>query len=91
MALPAWSFILVGLLVTILSYSNETLILFFYLGLAFLVWGMFKLGVGYLLREPKPEEEIEKKIEPQIVGCNHCGAAVYTTAKYCHECGGQLK
>lgn len=93
MALPAWSFVLVGAFVVFMSYNNAKLILFFYLGLAFLVWGIFKLSVGYLLKQPTPVEErvIERKIQPEIVACPYCGAAVYTTARFCHECGGQLK
>ena len=90
MALPAWSYVVVGLIVVVMSYDNAKLLLFFYLGLAFLAWGMFRLGISYLLRAPKPKEEPVGRILPNIVACRHCGAAVYSTARFCHECGGRL-
>ena len=94
MALPAWSFILVGLIVTsISSYVGSKLQIFFYVGLAFLTWGIFRSLTHYMLKSAKPVEEkkIERKLEQtSIMACPYCATAVYTTAKFCHNCGGRL-
>ena len=93
MALPAWSFLIVGLLVTVVSlYVGKKLQFFFYVGLIFIAWALFKLTVNYLLRPPKKVEErrIERKINT-VIACPYCATAVYTTARFCHICGGRLK
>lgn len=93
MALPAWSFLFVGLFVTVVSAQSDRLAFFYYVGILFLVWGAFKLAVGYLSRQPAKKEErfIERKMAPEIAACHHCGAAVYVTANYCHACGTRLR
>lgn len=95
MALPAWSFILVGLVVTFVSaYVGDKLTLFFYTGLLFLAWGVFKFGVSYLTKQASVTEEkkTERRLQTTpVIGCPHCATSVYATARYCHMCGGRIR
>jgi hypothetical protein len=94
MALPAWTFLLVGLIVTSVSaYVGQKLVLFFYIGLLFVVWGMFKYAVAYLTKQPTTTEErkVEKTLRTPVIACPYCATSVYATARYCHLCGGRLR
>jgi len=94
MGLPPVLFIGVGLLVSGISlYMGEKLIVFAYVGLAFIVWGAFKLVARYLLKKPtkKEEKQTERRInQTPVIACPYCATSCYSTARFCHMCGATL-
>ncbi|MFQ5621448.1 MAG: hypothetical protein ACE5FT_06415 [Candidatus Nanoarchaeia archaeon] len=94
MALPSWAFIGVGVVVTYVSYVlGDKYDLFFYVGLLFLVWGLFKLVLNYVMKSPSKVEEkaVERRMEPNVIACPYCASSCYSSARFCHMCGGKLR
>ena len=58
-------FLGIGFLVSGVSmYVGEGLVVFFYVGLLFILWGVFKLAAGYVMKKPTAVEE--KKTERRL-------------------------
>ena len=80
--------------------NSASLTLFFYIGLAFITIGIFKLLVSFILREkiPKPEKQTiqtvlaNKPQQPaQIKTCPYCHSTVNPANNFCYNCGARLR
>lgn len=88
-------FLLIGLVVTIISYFNEDLSLFLYVGMAFIVYGAFKLALKYMTsqKEPaQPKRNPQQPIQPQQTPpqhyyCRNCGRKLFMQDNFCTNCG----
>ena len=96
--LPAWTWLGIGLLITIISGYME-IPLFFWIGWLFVVIGIAKIIIAAVLRE-KPEERkaahavmrVPTARQPahQYYRCS-CGAPVRGSDTFCARCGRQLR
>ena len=80
MALHPVVFVVVGVLVAVVSFFvGERFVLFLYLGVVLCAWGLFRLVVAFLLREPQ-----------KGYACYKCKGAVSRGAAQCSHCGAPL-
>lgn len=104
--IPALIWIVFGLVISIYSKivdfnsNNPVMNIFFYIGLFFLVIGIFKIVFSYINSsnnvnkksfESANEQSISKKTGLSIVRCPKCNARNYNTYNYCHNCGFKLR
>jgi cadmium resistance protein CadD (predicted permease) len=95
---PSWVLILSGIAISFLSwYIGEKFWFFFYVGLIFIVYGIFK---WYINRDDKIEEVRTKEIqkETQMMHqhtkfnqCKNCGSIVKPADNFCYKCGSRLR
>lgn len=113
MKIPGWAYI--GLGVMISAYAkfienksgNAAMKLFFYIGVAMIVIGAFKLLISYIAN-PKEKEsegagedfsrtpkenfpEPAKRSNGKYVTCNRCTARLHIQSRYCNWCGYKVK
>ena len=92
---PAW-FLGIGLLVAIIStvmYLTEgSMLLFIFIGAAFLIYGLAKsVLAGKKIRNRRVSiEKQASKTKKMIVHCPKCGEPHYVRSKFCHMCGFKL-
>ncbi len=93
--IPAWIWLATGTAITLTSWYAD-LNLFFWIGLAFLVFGIARLVTGYMLGGK--ETKMEKKTVQQVMPRQHhqyyrcpCGNPVRTTDIFCSYCGRRLR
>lgn len=85
-------YILVGLLVSILSYrlNYEKLIFFFYAGLFFILVGISKLIFWFIKKQEKVQHQAANQARYQAhhyKRCHKCGSAVVFNGRFCSKCG----
>jgi hypothetical protein len=102
MKIPSLVYIIVGLAVSLFSRyvsqrtENNGLELFFYVGIGFIIWGTFRLILGFVLsdKSKKPKEKETKKNnysdDKTVIRCHVCSVKHYSTSNYCHMCGTKL-
>ena len=93
MAKIHWAvYIALGAIVTAMSaYIGPHFRFFFWVGIGMVLFGMFRMLVRYMTKEPVKKEEFKPlPSNPLISRCHACRASVYTTAKFCHMCGSRL-
>ena len=85
MTLPAWTYLVVGVLVTWVSSSIDNFEIFLAIGFIFIFIGMIKLigtfGLKKLIIRPDTRELKNYK------KCKACGAYNYPYVDKCHYCG----
>ncbi len=103
MSIPGWVFAVIG--VAVASYSKfvqsrsaqpkGVLTLFFWVGIALLVYGVFKTGIWYMTREKASRRE---KADASVSGrrpsyardhivCARCNVKLHPRSRYCNWCG----
>lgn len=110
--IPGWFWLIAGIAMAIYAQviltrtqSTTAMKLFFYVGLLFIVIGIFQLVVKTILNK-SPSKKIEKKLNNNrvekkvksnvketkfvIFHCPRCGAKNYNTFNYCQNCGYKL-
>jgi hypothetical protein len=93
--LPTWSWILVGLVITIVSWSVE-MELFVWLGLLFIAVGAAKIIISYMTGKETHQERKAEQHAPaahpshQYYRC-YCGNPVRATDSFCSACGRRLR
>ena len=93
--IPAWAWLLVGLVIAVTSWHVE-MPLFFWLGWAFIAVGIGKYVIGFLLREKETPQE-RKTVQHLAPQQSHqyyrcpCGNAVRATDNFCTHCGRRLR
>ncbi|MBI4448811.1 zinc ribbon domain-containing protein [Candidatus Woesearchaeota archaeon] len=91
---PSWVFVLVGVIVSLVSWRMPKFMFFFYVGLIFIVVGVFRLAQSYVGGGIKKDiERLDKSLakHPQVTFCPRCNIPVYVTSNFCHHCGTRLK
>ncbi len=99
-AIPSFVWLFVGALVTAMSWYSD-IPMFFWLGWAFIAFGIFKLVIGFMLGKKETKSE-RKTIQQQIprqqqamqahkyYRCQ-CGNPVKTSDFFCGHCGRRLR
>jgi hypothetical protein len=99
-AIPSWLWLAIGLIVSVTSwYADMTL--FFWLGCAFVVVGVAKIVIGFMLgkTETKAEKKVVQRLAP-VQGQRHpahqyyrcpCGNPVKVSDIFCSYCGRRLR
>ena len=86
-------YIIIGLFVAIFSWKRdfEKLMIFFYLGLMFILIGIVKL-VFSIGKNKHKEEKIHHKASQQHKGryCHSCGSPALPHHNFCTKCGAKL-
>ena len=96
--IPGIAFLVIGAVVTAASMYLPNLKVFFYVGLAFIAVGIFKVLIRYMTK-PK-ESAMEKRAEGVQAAqrqqrqnykvCPRCGAGSYPQANFCYHCGTRI-
>lgn len=93
--LPGWLWIIIGLFVFIVSLRlGSKFILFVWLGLIFLVFGVFKVISWSITKKEvsAPEQRsVKQAMGAPTTSCHNCRRSVYNSQYYCHHCGKQLR
>ncbi len=91
MALQPIIFIILGIIVSIVSDrvdQDGSMTLFFYLGIIFIIIGIAKLAIKFIM---SPKKDYERKRTKKIILCPSCGEKHFETSNYCHKCGTKLE
>lgn len=78
---------------------------FFWLGIVFIVVGVFRLVLRYLFKDKKDSDSLKNKLNDvkkdnfsdnnsnskEIVSCSRCMTKHYSNSNFCHMCGFSLK
>jgi len=96
MRIPGFIFVLVGAVITYISYYvGPKLAIFFWIGLISLGYGIFEILIKFMLRErasTKFKKEVREQVKKQrVVHCPKCHTAVFRRAHFCYHCGYRLK
>ena len=94
--LPSWVFVAVGVIVAVISWKIPSLTIFFYVGMLFVVIGVFKLAKSYTVGDVVDKKDMgitstASKKHPEVTFCPKCRIPVYVTSNFCHHCGNRLK
>ena len=96
--IPAWSWLAVGLIVAMTAWYAE-IPLFFWIGWLFVVVGIAKFIIGYVVSEKVVERKAAQQptrhpaaTHPahQYYRCS-CGAPVRASDTFCNHCGRRLR
>lgn len=99
MKIPSLVYIILGIVISVFSNfvsqrtENNGIIIFFYVGIGFVIFGVFKLILGFVLRDKeKPVQQKKPKTiqNKSIIRCHVCQAKHYSNSNYCHLCGTKL-
>lgn len=98
--IPAWSWLAVGLIVAMTAWYAE-MPLFFWIGWFFVVIGIAKIIIGYVVSEKtievKPRQHAPATHRPAAAHPAHqyyrcsCGAPVRASDTFCNHCGRRLR
>jgi hypothetical protein len=92
-AIPSWGWLFVGALVTGTAWYAD-MPMFFWLGLAFITFGVFKLVIGFMLgKKVTKQEKKQVQAAPQAhkyYRCQ-CGNPVRSNDVFCSYCGRRLR
>lgn len=100
-AIPSWLWLAVGLVVSVTAWYTEMSAFFFWIGCAFVVFGVAKLVIGFMLgpKETKQEKKVVQRLAPaqgqmhpahQYYRCP-CGNPVKVSDIFCSYCGRRLR
>lgn len=101
--LPWWVHLGVGILFTLGGIFITGFQLFLFVGIIFLIIGVFKIVKKFILDEnssklrkdfdysKNKDDSSIKKPPLSIIRCPNCTAQNYTTYNFCHHCGYKLK
>ncbi|MBD3318975.1 hypothetical protein GF342_03630 [Candidatus Woesearchaeota archaeon] len=83
--------ILVGTLVTGISwFVGDSLIIFFYVGVAFFAWGLFWILIRRITAPEKaPREGVQRRAKRFV--CYRCKQEVGPVTQYCPHCGVRIR
>lgn len=93
--------IFVGILVIVISYYVEELAFSFYLGIAFIAFGLIKFFIFRKIAPAKEEKKIEEVMptfkpevqreRPSHEFCPRCRAKIMLGSRFCSNCGSRLR
>lgn len=93
------AYIFLGMIVSGISYfldkrnNNNSFVLFFYLGIVFIIVGILKLWIKYIQSKPDKQQNAQlhfqhpQSHQSQRKICNHCGFNLRHTDHFCPMCG----
>ena len=88
MEIPGFVFILVGAIVSIVSFFlGDKLTFFIYAGFVFIAFGAVK---WYIMGKSKNEKVILRQVYPNFRYCRQCNSAASVAANFCGKCGYRL-
>lgn len=99
-----WFFwLLIGIAVAVTSFIvGEKLIVFFYIGLLFIILGIGKLIYNYITNNdvketktiardiyyrPESQQLHKQQLSTGSIFCRNCGSKLRTTDNFCYKCG----
>ena len=94
-------FIIVGLLISYFANfvdartDNQGIALFFYVGLGFIIYGVFKIAIFFVLKDKSKSKKDSKpphkvNVNRTIISCPTCMTKHYSNSNFCHMCGTKL-
>lgn len=91
--IPWYLWIIVGGVMFGISYKiGESMNIFLYLGMAFLVVGIFKVLVAFILGgKGKKTEKEATEIRSRQFSCPRCRAIIASDFHFCPRCGTRLR
>lgn len=105
MSIPSFVYIVVGAAIAVFSRfvdsrtENAGIILFFYVGLGFVIWGVFKVLTNFVLKDrvikdvsslKQKKPDFKYDVKKSIVSCRVCQTKHYSSSNFCHMCGTKL-
>jgi len=98
-AIPWWVWLGIGLFVTITSaVVGGTVKVFIWVGLIFLIVGLTKVVILFVMRprETKADQKAMQMPQPQyqapkVSYCSNCRVAVQSFDNFCRNCGTRLR
>jgi len=75
-------FIITGITVSIISASVGNMVIFFWIGIIFTLYGIIKL-----LLAKKSKKKPKPQATPKVVHCPRCRSRIYATFRFCPYCG----
>ena len=90
--IPWWLWLGVGAVMFAMSYSVEKLQVFMYIGMLFIILGVFKLLVAFIIggRAKRAVKE-SMELRTQEFSCPRCKAVVASSYEFCPHCGTRLR
>ena len=93
-ALPWWAWLGVGVLIAVLSsIAGGKVAVFAWIGWLFIIFGIAKAVIYFLLRkkETKQEQAQVPPVQHQYYYCPRCRSTVRVGDYFCHRCGVRLR
>lgn len=97
-ALNPFITVIIGLFVSIISYFNESLQIFTYVGLAMITYGVMRFFIfpaenkeGEKKKKKQTKKEEKKEINYPSKLCSRCGARLRPFDRYCFYCGVKVR
>lgn len=91
MKIPWWVYLVVGLFVSVTSaVVGESMRFFVWLGLLFVLIGLIKLVIFFVLRE-RPKTSPQTHSRPAALFCPRCKVTVHERDYFCRYCGMRLR
>lgn len=90
MKLPWYSWLLVGIFVTITS-SVLDIGIFLWVGLLFILVGVVKAAIIIMLKPEEPKQVHQSQPTPSVYLCPRCKASINSRDAFCRLCGMKLR
>jgi len=107
MKISSPAYLIIGLIISGISWliefkSGKSMMLFFYIGLLFIVVGVFKIVIKLILPKESPEQKptVQSVLTQQqqqqnkpfsIKACHRCKVRVNPSNNFCYQCGTRLR
>ncbi len=91
--IPWWLWLGVGAVIFIVSSrTGEKMQVFLYIGMFFIIVGVFKMIVAFILGAQKQRARVEaKEIRTHQFTCPRCNSSIASDFGFCPHCGTRLR
>jgi hypothetical protein len=91
--IPWYLWIIVGAVMFGISYRiGESMNIFLYIGMFFIVIGIFKMLVAFILGgKGRKAVKVSQEIRAQQFTCPRCKTVIASTYQFCPHCGTRLR
>ena len=88
------AYILIGIFISTASYmiNRENLYIFFYAGMFFIVYGVAKIVLGFIIGQKEQQKTVQHKAQTHqnYKKCHRCGNVARLTDRFCSRCGTKM-